>query len=230
MRGCAPSPLVVRLAVRSYCTGIRADLQSCRGLRCIDFGGSLTVLPVGVADAQTPSTFVAIPSNNATVSGTSQILDAGASTGVTQVQYEITGGTLNDSVIATATAHHLRVACEMEYHDCGQRHLHPPKRGHLERAEWDERPSHHHREQSVSLTRPSFIPSYICSTLYTCKAFLHLTLSCLTYCDQFSLFTFSVDLSLCKLFTYHSHHLLFLSPLVLFSLSTLFSMQCLFLL
>ena len=63
----------------------------------------MTVLPVGVAGAQTPSTFVAIPSNNATVSGTSQILDAGASSGVTQVQYEITGGTLTDSVIATAT-------------------------------------------------------------------------------------------------------------------------------
>jgi hypothetical protein len=64
---------------------------------------AVTVLPVGVAGAQTPSTFVAIPSNNATVSGTSQILDAGASSGVTQVQYEITGGTLTDSVIATAT-------------------------------------------------------------------------------------------------------------------------------
>ena len=65
---------------------------------------AVTLLPVGVAGAQTPSTFVAIPSDNATVSGTSQILDAGASSGVTQVQYEITGGTLNDSVIATATA------------------------------------------------------------------------------------------------------------------------------
>jgi hypothetical protein len=65
--------------------------------------GAISVLPVEVAGAQTPSTFVAIPSNNATVSGTSQILDAGASSGVTQVQYEITGRTLNDSVIATAT-------------------------------------------------------------------------------------------------------------------------------
>ena len=64
---------------------------------------AMSVLPVGVAGAQNPSTFVAIPSNNATVSGTSQILDAGASSGVTQVQYEITGGTLTDSVIATAT-------------------------------------------------------------------------------------------------------------------------------
>ena len=64
---------------------------------------AMTLLPVEVAGAQTPSTFVGIPSNNATVSGTSQILDAGASSGVTQVQYEISGGTVTDSVIATAT-------------------------------------------------------------------------------------------------------------------------------
>ena len=31
------------------------------------------------------------------------MLDAGASAGVTQVQYEVTGGTLNHSVIGTAT-------------------------------------------------------------------------------------------------------------------------------
>jgi PQQ-like domain len=49
-----------------------------------------------------PTTYVAIPSNNATVSG-AQLLDAGASPGVTQVQYEVSGGTLNHSVIATAT-------------------------------------------------------------------------------------------------------------------------------
>jgi hypothetical protein len=49
-----------------------------------------------------PTTYVGIPSNNATISGT-QLLDAGASPGVTQVQYEVTGGTLNHSVIGTAT-------------------------------------------------------------------------------------------------------------------------------
>ena len=111
---------------------------------------AVTLLPVGVAGAQTPSTFVAIPSNNATVSGTSQILDAGASSGVTQVQYEITGGTLNDSVIATATADHLRVDCNLEHDRCGQRHLHPPKRGHLERGERDERPVTITREQPAA--------------------------------------------------------------------------------
>jgi hypothetical protein len=48
-----------------------------------------------------PTTSVILPSNNAAVSGT-QGLDASASAGVTQLQYELTGGTLNHSVIATA--------------------------------------------------------------------------------------------------------------------------------
>jgi hypothetical protein len=63
---------------------------------------AISVLPVQVASAQPPSTTVTVPSNNATVSGTSRVLDAIASPGTTQVQYEITGGALTDSVIATA--------------------------------------------------------------------------------------------------------------------------------
>jgi uncharacterized repeat protein (TIGR02543 family) len=49
-----------------------------------------------------PSTFVGIPANNATVSGTSVVFDAGAASGVTKVQFEITGEGLTDDVIATA--------------------------------------------------------------------------------------------------------------------------------
>ena len=49
-----------------------------------------------------PTTTVVLPSNNATLSG-NQYLDAIASPGVTKVQYEVTGGTLNNAVIATAT-------------------------------------------------------------------------------------------------------------------------------
>ena len=60
-------------------------------------GGS--AIPVQVLSS--PTTSVVIPSNNATVSGT-QLLDAFASSGVTQVQYELTGGTYSDTVIATA--------------------------------------------------------------------------------------------------------------------------------
>ena len=65
---------------------------------------AVSVLPVELAGAQALSTTVLIPANSATVSGTSQVLDATASAGVTQVQYEITGGTLSDSVVATGTA------------------------------------------------------------------------------------------------------------------------------
>jgi Bacterial Ig domain len=50
-----------------------------------------------------PSTSVLIPSNGATVKG-SQVLDATAGSGVSKVQYELSGGTLSDSVIATGTA------------------------------------------------------------------------------------------------------------------------------
>jgi hypothetical protein len=49
-----------------------------------------------------PTTSVVLPSNSATLSG-NQNLDAVASPGVTRVQYEVTGGSLTNSVIATAT-------------------------------------------------------------------------------------------------------------------------------
>ena len=64
---------------------------------------AMSVLPTQVASAQPPSTAVLVPTNNATVSGTQVILDASASPGVTQVQFELTGASLTDSVIATAT-------------------------------------------------------------------------------------------------------------------------------
>jgi hypothetical protein len=64
---------------------------------------AMSVLPAVVAGAQAPSTTVGIPASDASVSGISQVLDATASSGVTLVQYEITGGTLNDAVIATAS-------------------------------------------------------------------------------------------------------------------------------
>jgi hypothetical protein len=50
-----------------------------------------------------PMTSVLIPSNNASVSGT-QLLDAAATSGVAQVQFEVSGGpsNLNDQIVATA--------------------------------------------------------------------------------------------------------------------------------
>ena len=49
-----------------------------------------------------PTTTVVLPSTNATVSG-NQYLDATTSPGVSQVQFELTGGTLTDKVIGTGT-------------------------------------------------------------------------------------------------------------------------------
>jgi Bacterial Ig domain len=54
-----------------------------------------------VAIYSTLSTTVLLPSDGATVSA-GQYLDATASSGVTSVEYELTGGSLNDAVIATA--------------------------------------------------------------------------------------------------------------------------------
>jgi hypothetical protein len=62
---------------------------------------AVSLLPMQVANAA-PNTTVVLPSNNATLSG-NQNLDAIASSGATQVQYELTGGSLSDQVIATAT-------------------------------------------------------------------------------------------------------------------------------
>lgn len=64
--------------------------------------GAVSVLPVQAADAQPASPVIVLPSNNATLSGT-QYLDATASAGVSQVQYELAGGSLSNQVITTAT-------------------------------------------------------------------------------------------------------------------------------
>ena len=53
-------------------------------------------------DTAAPTTSVVLPSNGATVSG-SQYLDATASPGTSQVEYELNGNGLSNDVIATAT-------------------------------------------------------------------------------------------------------------------------------
>ena len=63
--------------------------------------GTSSAVTITVANPA-PTTSVALPSNNATLSG-SQYLDATATSGVTQVQYEVTGEGLSDDVVATAT-------------------------------------------------------------------------------------------------------------------------------
>ena len=63
-----------------------------------------TSSPITVTvDNPAPTTTVLIPSNGATQSGTAALLDASASANVTSVKYELTGGTLTDQVVATAT-------------------------------------------------------------------------------------------------------------------------------
>jgi hypothetical protein len=65
--------------------------------------GLRTGITVTVANPP-PVTSVFIPSNGASLTG-SQLLDASASdiVGVTKVEFHLTGGTLNDALIATAT-------------------------------------------------------------------------------------------------------------------------------
>jgi hypothetical protein len=58
-----------------------------------------------VVDNPPPTTSVLIPSNGASVSGAQVLLDAAASdlVGVTKVEFHLTGGSLNNTLIATAT-------------------------------------------------------------------------------------------------------------------------------
>ena len=69
----------------------------------LTLGSAVSMLSVQVASAQSPSTQVVVPSAGATASGTQVLLDATASAGVTEVRFEVTGGSLNNFVIGTAT-------------------------------------------------------------------------------------------------------------------------------
>src|SRR5580704_738495 len=64
---------------------------------------AISVVPTEVAGAAAPSTEVVVPTSGVTVSGPQVVLDATASAGVTQVQFELTRGSPSNSVIVTAT-------------------------------------------------------------------------------------------------------------------------------
>jgi hypothetical protein len=67
-------------------------------------GATMSVVPLQVAGAQSTSTSVLVPANGAAVSGSQVIFDASATAGVTEVQFELTGGgPYSHTVIATAT-------------------------------------------------------------------------------------------------------------------------------
>ena len=73
-------------------------------LQSVATSGGLTGTSPGIAitvNNPPPASIVVAPSNNAALAG-SQYLDALASSGVTTVQYEVTGGSLTNAVIATA--------------------------------------------------------------------------------------------------------------------------------
>lgn len=71
---------------------------------CFTGAGFGTSPPITVTvDNPTPTTSVLIPSNQTTQSGATALLDASASPNVGAVSFELSGGTLSDKVIATAT-------------------------------------------------------------------------------------------------------------------------------
>ena len=100
------SPHLDRFFIAWVCCRTEVRHAVFEGLRrhgCAGLATAMSALPTQVASAQPPSTQVVVPATGATVSGTQVVLDATASAGVTQVKFELTGGTLNDWVIATAT-------------------------------------------------------------------------------------------------------------------------------
>jgi hypothetical protein len=70
-------------------------------------GQSTTSAPITVTVANQPlRTAVLVPSNGATLSGSAAVLDASATgtSDVTSVQFEVTGGSLSNQVVGSATA------------------------------------------------------------------------------------------------------------------------------
>jgi hypothetical protein len=76
--------------------------RSMVGLVVLGLGVALMTLPVQVASAQPGNPTIVLPASEATLAGT-QYLDTVATSGATEVQYELSGGSLNNQVIATAT-------------------------------------------------------------------------------------------------------------------------------
>ena len=64
---------------------------------------AISAVPTEVASAAVPSTNVIIPSGGVSVSGPQVLLDATASSGVTEVQFELTRSGPSNAVIVTAT-------------------------------------------------------------------------------------------------------------------------------
>ena len=88
----------------SYTTGALTGSENGWEVRAIFYeSANLNLFTItNAATMSLATTEMALPSSASTVSG-GQWLDASASAGATNVQYELTGGSLNDALIATAT-------------------------------------------------------------------------------------------------------------------------------
>ena len=85
-------------------TAVPNGLYTLQSVATDDDGTTVTSAPITVTvDNQAPSTAVLIPSNGAVKSGTGAVLDASASSNVTSVKFEMSGGSQSDQVVATAT-------------------------------------------------------------------------------------------------------------------------------
>ena len=84
------SPIRVAAGILAVCTLVAA--------------GTLVGFVDPAFSVQSPTTSVLVPSNGATVSGTSVALDASASSGTIQVHFVLNGGTVDDATIGVVNA------------------------------------------------------------------------------------------------------------------------------
>jgi hypothetical protein len=76
---------------------LQSEAFDAAGLSALSSGVTVTV------NNPPPSTAVLTPSNGSSIKGNSVVLDASATSGVSHVTFELTGGSLTNAVIATAT-------------------------------------------------------------------------------------------------------------------------------
>ena len=85
-------------------TAVPNGIYTLQSVATDDDGSTVTSAPLTVTvDNPAPSTAVLIPSNGADQAGTGAVLDASASSNVTSVSFQLSGGSLNHQVVATAT-------------------------------------------------------------------------------------------------------------------------------
>ncbi len=116
--------------------------------------------PVNVAPTTQYFTRVLIPSNGAVLAG-SPYLDAAAGDGpgVIKVVFEVSGGTLSDKVIATATPTLFGWLAKWNTTGGAQRLLQPRERCHRRRCQHRHQHSHHHHGEQSRAHESVLIPS-----------------------------------------------------------------------